>query len=540
MRTTSGFYDPLYKIDAFPKGFWEKWDSVAYNFHKIIGTYEVNRLNFLRLEGISWLAFPAASYTRFLSTLGCCYLADVSLEHVRVYPRSKKSSPWLSAKLEDVGLLSEFRLAALLRNIGTFPFNNTIDNNHTLFKRYADRSETKDIVLRHENFTLALICGDKSNPIFRLYKKYLNQRVGYEPDKQSLISNLLKDADLRNISREWLTYLIDPDQKSPKEGSNEKKKLARLVRHLIRGLIDIGIMDRTSRASYNICGGVNLINSRNLLSNLLLNIEQGNKKPQLIFVENGAREAIDAIYAVQNVFSRYVQQNPIRMAYEAMLNAAIDRVWDLPEKTDSDKDFKSYFPFMTDEEFLGKLSEWNDDTVKKMIRRIRNARPYHCIGRFKAQEFDDKSVSENKIEQIQNARRDEIIQNVKAKYPNQKLLIRLSDTFGRPIITKAGQSLAACRGPESQRYAWLDPYKIYTSTRFEDIENGTKTPQRMDTPGIVPERLLELIGKHEKEERLTFWLFAPEEQEMTGKKGEETVVGQSYAAQLDVNYVREV
>ncbi|MHC4405648.1 MAG: hypothetical protein ACYTG0_38875 [Planctomycetota bacterium] len=298
MPSTRNFYDPLYDVVAFRRRFWEEIDPVTDNFDHIIRTYEFNRLNLLRQEGVSWLAFPSASYTRFLSALGCWFLADVALEHVQVRPRTRKESPWLTAWLEDVQLLEEFRLAVLLRNIGTFPFTNSLENNDKLKVWYREREQTKDIPLRHEDFTVSLIRGEGSGRIFKLYSEYLREWTGDDFDSDRLISNLLDE--LGGVDLDWLVYLIDPSQDPPnkppekatkdratdkpeEEASLEEvRRLAEVVRHLVRGLIDVGSMDRASRASYHLWGSGDLVHSRRILHSVLLQLGKGDDSGQVV------------------------------------------------------------------------------------------------------------------------------------------------------------------------------------------------------------------------------------------------------------------
>jgi len=82
----------------------------------IINTSVFQRLRNVRQLGLVNHVFPAADYSRFAHSVGVCHIAGLILNNLRLQ----------GARLTD-GVIQEYRLAALLHDVGHYPFSHAME-----------------------------------------------------------------------------------------------------------------------------------------------------------------------------------------------------------------------------------------------------------------------------------------------------------------------------------------------------------------------------------------------------------------------------
>ena len=122
----------------------------------VLDTYPMQRLHRIKQLGNAYLTYPGADHSRFGHSLGTLHLASVA-----------------GSKLLDLGFtheeIQEFRLAALLHDVGHGPFSH-------LFEEAVLRNKG----LTHEDLTMKIIRETEIKDIIEDY--------GYNVDKISLLS----------------------------------------------------------------------------------------------------------------------------------------------------------------------------------------------------------------------------------------------------------------------------------------------------------------------------------------------------------------
>jgi hypothetical protein len=255
--------------------------------------------------------------------------------------------------------------------------------------------------------------------------------------------------------------------------------------------------------SYFICAGGDLVHTRGILHNILLKLNEREESDRIILFDQGPRDAVDAIYAVKHVLSRYVFHDFNRLAYEAMLNYAINTAWKRKDKDVVGEYFRRYFPFMDDEEFLMSMWQWEDEEVRSVLTRIRLGEPYTSVGEFTVREFQgDVGAGGGTYGEIRQRRRNAVIEQVEHQYPNGECLLRLSETFGNPDREDVRQDEW-----KRQRARWMDPDELFAVDEITDVtEKGKKRVELSKFSGI-PQELIELVKRYDQTQRRTFWLF---------------------------------
>lgn len=132
----------------------------------IVDSYPFQRLHYIHQNGPTYLVYPNANHTRFAHSLGCLSVMD------RMTCKLKEKK---AVTQDDIRLL---RLAALLHDIGHYPFSHVISSwdskkgkfpsHEDMARIVLDNTELKDYLSPKERNTIAnIITGDIDIPIFR-------------------------------------------------------------------------------------------------------------------------------------------------------------------------------------------------------------------------------------------------------------------------------------------------------------------------------------------------------------------------------------
>ncbi len=192
---TSGkiIYDPLYGFIYLTSLEWEIIHSPFYQ-----------RLRWIKQLGFSFYVFPGAEHSRFGHSIGAMYNAHSILQSIGMAVSDKElfdSSP----KSEKAMFHQSLRLAALLHDLGTFPFSHTTEMSYIKFGDTAQLKKGRDLADDHENLGSFIIKNtDYEGGITHILKKY-----GVDPQ---VISDWVKGVGKSLIGNQILHSEVDCDR----------------------------------------------------------------------------------------------------------------------------------------------------------------------------------------------------------------------------------------------------------------------------------------------------------------------------------------
>lgn len=476
MAFKSQFYDPLYDFVTLEDAEEGTEDSMAIfdpEFSKkskrpkkqtkkilpFLDTFEVSRLSFLRQSGLAFLVYPSSTHTRFSHSVGCCYLGfmaceEISVETIRKDQKDKGKdrleTVYLSQWLEDRNWKEEFLLALLLHDIGHFPFSHTIESNGEFWLHFPKIDEGgKKRDLTHEDIASGLILGDKEESlkingkhIFERFHEHIDSRfsLGDAQTEYQFVHQLI--GNHLDIDVNVLCYLISGRRVHLSAIKEDMRKDVDLLQDLVSGLLDLDRIDHYRRDSYftGLRFGSNL-NFASLMSGMTMHFDpRTESEGGLGFQMRLSADAIGHALTLLQAKDRLVHdcfENPLNMAYEAMLHLAINLLFRLNELSANEIMESATIEraadlfFMTDDELLSILIESKDKRVKTLASRIINRRPYCHVGRAVFTVEDVPSLKEIR----ENLAHD-------SGLSESEIAVRASKAFGRtPTMAKEWMAL---------------------------------------------------------------------------------------------------
>lgn len=220
----------------------------------VIESAEFQRLRAIKQLGFADVSFPGATHTRFLHSLGVCFLAGEVFDSVfKTFPFSK---PHSRSRLRQC-----FRLAALLHDVGHGPLSHTTeevmpalqDLKIEIYKhRNKNTPETnlaeKNIRASHEDFTIKYLTD---SPLTQVLKMAFSDIEPYH------IASLIDKT------------FIDKDDFFIEQGLDFRPILSQLV----SSELDVDRMDYLERDSYYTGTNYGKIDLHWLISNLATNVK---------------------------------------------------------------------------------------------------------------------------------------------------------------------------------------------------------------------------------------------------------------------------
>lgn len=409
LNLSKKFYDPLYDVitlkskeHSFITGrkFWASASlrpltvgTIENIIYDLLNTYEMNRLNFLKQAGLSYLFLPSATHTRFAHSLGTYYLGEQAILR-SWFQKSKNSVLPLGVWLMDNGLLDDFLVALLLADIGHFPFNHIIENNNCLYDDTVDGDS--EIRFDHKDIACELI-DPKSSP-FRFYSSFedlVNKKSAGKIDKDLFLTNKLNKYD--TLDKKIIKYLITGKKIFLENLDDKKKRDVEVLKHLTNGLIDLNKMDHYRRDSYFMGVKLSNFNVLGLLDDVILS-HNG-----IILKEDGINHAL-ALLQGKEYLTEGVFEDKINIAYNSMLNYAIEDF--ITDKSEYDKskydEVFSEIIFLTDDELLNHLELNGKETVKEIVFKIKNREPYKLLPDAPFNGINLHLETRNKVVQLNN------------------------------------------------------------------------------------------------------------------------------------------
>lgn len=153
----------------------------------VISSPTFQRLHNVKQLGLGALVYPSANYSRFSHSVGACHVIGQMLGAIE----KNAKHPLSDAECQ------RYRLAALLHDVGHFPFSHTFE--HAIRDFYVEEALTTadaktspegDVVYNHETMGRELLKTDKS--LTTVFKKY-----GMEPDEIiDILASQLPEAPL--------------------------------------------------------------------------------------------------------------------------------------------------------------------------------------------------------------------------------------------------------------------------------------------------------------------------------------------------------
>ena len=404
------FYDPLYDFvtfeeaererqrDAFDAGFsTAPVVSSSKSLKPFLATPEFNRLSFLRQSDLGFLVYPSATHTRFAHAIGCCYLGYIAAREILIGIRpsgsrggaaASKEKPeveesrrlYLSKWLEERGWKEEFLLALLLHDVGHFAFSHALENN-------KDFWETLGTEIRHEEVARQFIFGE--GEMVEAFRKRSRALSGY-----NFISDVIRDAP--DLDAEIIAYLICGDSNVIAKKSPTVKASLRVLHELTSGLLDLDRIDHYRRDSY--FSGMKFasnLNFSSLLNGFSIWYSEATEEDQEASEHEVrlSRESIGHALTLLHAKERLIHdcfEHVDNLAYEVMLHHAFnylvfgDRFYrnggEAQDDIEALKKKALELLMSTDEELLIQM-ENAGGRAQEISHRIKNRRPYKCIGR---------------------------------------------------------------------------------------------------------------------------------------------------------------
>lgn len=170
---------------------------------EIISSVYYQRLRWIKQLGFSFYTYPGAEHSRFGHSIGVMYNSHCILKSIY---KDSYDEELFSGNLSSKEVLEHqmIRLAALLHDLGTFPFSHTIENSYIKFAQTLNNSD-KTHPDNHEHLGSFII---KRTPqeggITFILKKH-----GIDPQR---ISDLVKGVDSNILANQVLHSEIDCDR----------------------------------------------------------------------------------------------------------------------------------------------------------------------------------------------------------------------------------------------------------------------------------------------------------------------------------------
>lgn len=345
--------DPLYELGVFRTesgkdiytevfGGEERFGRL---YERLINSFEINRLNFLKQAGLLYLIFPSATHTRFAHSLGCFTLGTFALENMWVRKNGRLIR--LDRYLQIRKLREEFLIALLVHDIGHLPFSHYLEDNELIKETYQN----------HEKITFDFL--NEKSP---LYNRLLKEAQRNESETVVEICKSLQSVDIQKIR-----LLLEEENEDP-------------ASQLVCGYLDLDRLDHYYRDSFFMGLKLASVNVRGFLQAIVID---DSEKPRFFLRSDGVPHVLHLLFGREMLWQRALD-NDVNRSYQAMCIKALD-LW-----LNENKDKIDEIPFMTEDILISYLREC--PRSKALIDRIFSRRPYVLM--FKK---EDSNMSEKQV-----------------------------------------------------------------------------------------------------------------------------------------------
>lgn len=346
--------DPLYELGVFRTesgrdiysevfGGEEKFGRL---YERLINSFEINRLNFLKQAGLLYLIFPSATHTRFAHSLGCFTLGTFALENMWV--RKNGQLIRLDRYLQIRKIREEFLIALLIHDIGHLPFSHYLEDNELIKAKYQN----------HEKITM-----DFLNENSLLNKNLSEQARKYGTET---IVDICKD--LRTVEIEKIQLLLEEENEDP-------------ASQLVCGYLDLDRLDHYYRDSFFMGLKLASVNVRGFLQAIV--IDDDSERSRFFLRSEGVPHVLHLLFGREMLWQRALD-NDVNRSYQAMCIKALD-LWLADNKDKIDE-----IPFMTEDVLISSLRECPKS--KSLIDQIFSRRPYALMLKKEDSNMSEKQV----------------------------------------------------------------------------------------------------------------------------------------------------
>lgn len=192
-RSKHIIFDPLYGFIYINDVEWEIIHSPYYQ-----------RLRWIKQLGFSFYVFPGAEHSRFGHSIGVMNNAHAILKSCGL--AVDDDTLFDNKKLTKDALYNKsLRLAALMHDLGTFPFSHTTENSYIKYGETTNQKNGKKLLDDHENLGSFII----KNTNFEGGITFILEKYGFDPQ---MISDLVKGVDPSILANQILHSEIDCDR----------------------------------------------------------------------------------------------------------------------------------------------------------------------------------------------------------------------------------------------------------------------------------------------------------------------------------------
>ncbi len=343
---TFSIADPLYEMGIFRTESGRDIYSEVFGgeeefgrlYERLINSFEINRLNFLKQAGLLYLIFPSATHTRFAHALGCFILGTYAMENIWV--KEDKTLIRLEQYLMKRQLREEFLIALLIHDIGHLPFSHYLEDNVIVKSVYGN----------HEKIGFDLL-----NKNSTLYKLLLKKADENNSETIVQIIDSLQSVDIKKI----LLLLEETNPDPPSQ--------------LVCGYLDLDRLDHYFRDSFFMGLKLASLNIKGFLNAIV--IENEPDEPRFVIRSDGIPHILHLLFGREMLWQRAFD-NDVNRAYQSMCLRALDNFL----REDTEKKLHE-LPFMTEDMLISEL--FSCESSKKIMNLIFSRRPYKLM--FKEQ-----------------------------------------------------------------------------------------------------------------------------------------------------------
>lgn len=171
---------------------------------RVLESVYYQRLRWIRQLGFSFYIFPGATHTRHAHALGVLHVMDRILHSIGLaVPEDKLFDPKIND--EKTMFHRTMRLAAMLHDIGTFPFSHTTEIAYVAHWRLQTRMNNPKYVANHENLGRRII----QNTHFNGGLTQILKEEGIDPTE---LSNIIAGNSSRLVANQLMHSDIDADR----------------------------------------------------------------------------------------------------------------------------------------------------------------------------------------------------------------------------------------------------------------------------------------------------------------------------------------
>ena len=192
-RNQRVIYDVLYGFVPITE--WEE---------AIINSPFFQRLRWIKQLGFANYIFPGAEHNRFAHVIGVMHSMDQMIRSLGLaVPDQELFEP--KARSKEAMLHKSLRIAALLHDIGTFPFSHAIDNAYIRHGNDARRGKSKDLPNSHEHLGSFIVKNTR-------YEGGLTQILEDFGFDVQMISKIIKGESPQLVANQLMHSDLDADR----------------------------------------------------------------------------------------------------------------------------------------------------------------------------------------------------------------------------------------------------------------------------------------------------------------------------------------